>query len=223
MPSLDKRDYGDGWSDSGGARWAFFAIFIVLVLIVVVGTLRVNKKRSRQGVQPIYGTRWLTPPSYRQSQTVYNTRNEPDITTNYVPTYSERAGDTDMGYYDNEGNFHANPNAKAPIPEVHVRSTSASEGVPLTTLSSIDDDDFYRRPVRGPPTDTNIEPDSSTTDGNSESRVASNIPATARFSSLDDNVTSTSDVAPPSAPPHANGDLTATSGNINSTIRPEQR
>lgn len=222
MPSLNKRDWGDGWSNSGSARWAFFAIFIALIILVVVGTLRVNKKRSRQGVQPIYGTRWLTPPSYGQSQTVYNTRNEPDITTNYVPTYTERAAETDMGYYDNQGTFHANPNAKAPIPEAHVRSTSASEGVPLATFSSIDGDDFYRRPVRGPARDTNFEPDSSTT-GDSEARVASNVPATARFTSLHENVTSTSDVAPPPGPPPANGHLTAASGNINDTIRPEQR
>ena len=70
---LHRRDAwgGDTWA-SGGARWAFFAIFIVLILIVIFGTLRVNKKRSRQGVQPLYGTRWMTPPSYRQSQTQYD-------------------------------------------------------------------------------------------------------------------------------------------------------
>lgn len=233
MPSISKRAYGDGWSDSGGARWAFFGVFIVLVFIVLIGTLRVNKRRSRQGIQPIYGTRWLTPPSYRQSERVYNNRNDLDVPTNYVPTYSEQAGDTDMGYYDNEGNFHPNPNAKSPIPEVHVRSTSLSEGVPLTTIPNInnnnnnnnnndddddDDDNFYRRA----PATTIIVND----DGQSSPR--NNNSSGQRYSSLRDGVTTSNDLGPPAGPPPPqNGPPPlfheSSAGNINDDIRPDRR
>lgn len=236
MPSISKRAYGDGWSDSGGARWAFFGVFIVLVIIVVIGTLRVNKRRSRQGIQPIYGTRWLTPPSYRQSERVYNNRNDLDVPTNYVPTYSEQAGDTDMGYYDNEGNFHPNPNAKSPIPEVHVRSTSLSEGVPLTTIPNInnnnnnnnnnndddDDDNFYRRA----PATTIIVND----DGQSSPR--NNNSSGQRYSSMPDGVTTSNDLGPPAGPPAGppppqNGPPPlfdeSSAGNINDDIRPDRR
>lgn len=161
-----KRDqyYGD-WS--GGARWAFFAIFIVLIIIVVFGTLRINRSRTRQGIQPLYGTRWMTPPSYLQSQNQYNqpTRRDPDLPNAYVPTYTETANDNDMGYYGPDGVFHANPNAKGPMmPEpAHQRTTSSTDGVPLTdmneaantgatTVSDEDDDDLYRRPQGQPPT-----------------------------------------------------------------------
>lgn len=145
--------------DSGSARWAFFAIFLVLIIIVVLGTLRANKKRSQRGAQPIYGTRWMTPPSYRQSQTQYNQPNDPEMPLNYVPMYSERANEYDMGYYDAEGVFHSNPNAKkAPIPEVHQRTTSMSQGVPLTEIPSIDndEDDLYRRPPGPPPRGSDV-------------------------------------------------------------------
>ncbi|KAG2733039.1 hypothetical protein G9P44_004029 [Scheffersomyces stipitis] len=161
---LDRRDAwgGDTWA-SGGARWAFFAIFIVLILIVIFGTLRVNKKRSRQGVQPLYGTRWMTPPSYRQSQTQYdqpdNVR-DPDLPSAYVPTYTAEANEYDMGYYDQSGKFHANPNAKAasmaPPPSAHQRQTSVhgdaipiSSTVPAGVLT--DEDADISRPTGPPP------------------------------------------------------------------------
>ncbi|KAG5422125.1 hypothetical protein I9W82_001219 [Candida metapsilosis] len=129
--SLYKRDWDDGyWSNSGGARWAFFAIFVVLIIIVVLGTIRVNKKRAQHGEQPIYGTRWLTPPSYRQSQTQYHQPDhvrDPDLPSAYVPTYTATANEYDMGYYDANGNFHPNPNAKSALqhpPETHQRTGS---------------------------------------------------------------------------------------------------
>ncbi|SGZ47572.1 CIC11C00000005260 [Sungouiella intermedia] len=166
-----KRDlyYGNDWG--GGARWAFFAIFIVLIIIVIIGTLRINRARSRQGIQPLYGTRWMTPPSYLQSQDQYNqpTRRDPDMPNAYVPTYSERANDNDMGYYDNSGTFHPNPNAKGPLmPEpAHQRSSSNTDGIPLTdynqTGSSVpgtvsdEYDDMFRRPLGPPPRSTTTE------------------------------------------------------------------
>lgn len=167
LPSVErlKRDYLYSNSWGGGARWAFFAIFLVLIVIVVVGTLRINKARSRQGSQPIYGTRWMTPPSYLQSQGQYNqpTRRDPDMPNAYVPTYTERANEDDMGYYDPNGTFHPNPNAKGPmVPEpAHQRSYSNTDGIPLNEYNqtgetgrvtvSDDHDDFYRRPTGPPP------------------------------------------------------------------------
>ncbi|OBA19560.1 hypothetical protein METBIDRAFT_45884 [Metschnikowia bicuspidata var. bicuspidata NRRL YB-4993] len=125
--------YASDWS--GGARWAFFAIFIAIIVICVIGTIRVNKKRSRQGIQPIYGTRWMTPPSYFQSQDQYNqpARGDADIPTAYVPTYTEQANANDMGYYAPDGTFYPNPNSKGPIfPEsAHHRTTSNADGQPL--------------------------------------------------------------------------------------------
>ena len=94
-----------------------FAIFVILIIIVLLGTLRVNKKRARQGLQPVYGTRWMTPPSYGQSQHQYDQpdhRRDPDLPSAYVPTYTATANEYDMGYYDANGVFHANPNAKSP-------------------------------------------------------------------------------------------------------------
>lgn len=208
MPVLQIRD--DGWSDSGGARWAFFAIFIVLILIVVAGTLRVNKKRSRHGAQPIYGTRWITPPSYRQSQTSHRQRDGPE--TNYVPTYSEQAGDTDMGFYDNSGVFHPNPNAKSPFPEVHVRLTTATEGVPLTTIPSLEDDDLFRRPVSRPPTTQNLNTQASSDNIGINENVTED--QSTRYTSLVDNV-----LPPDGPPPGSSPPPFQSSGNINNNIR----
>lgn len=170
-----KRDWSDdNWSGGGGARWAFFAVFVVLILIVVLGTMRVNKKRSQQGIQPIYGTRWMTPPSYGQSQNSYNQPNtrDPDMPTNYVPAYSAEATENDMGYYDNSGKFHANPNAKTrttvddeqtgvEYPEnAHQRLTSMGTGAPVGRIPTLHEDDgeelddLYRPPPGPPPSNT---------------------------------------------------------------------
>ncbi|KAI5959980.1 hypothetical protein CANMA_004080 [Candida margitis] len=157
VKSLYKRDWDDGyWSNSGGARWAFFAIFIVLIIIVVLGTIRVNKKRAQHGEQPIYGTRWLTPPSYIQSQNQYDqpdhTR-DPDLPSAYVPTYTATANEFDMGYYDSSGTFHPNPNAKQALqhpPQTHQRTGSAisshtnSGATPLSpTLDHVNEADGH--------------------------------------------------------------------------------
>lgn len=143
-------DFYNSGNWSGGARWAFFAIFIVLIIIVILGTLRINRARTRQGIQPIYGTRWMTPPSYYQSQGQYNqpTRREPDMPNVYVPTYTEHAGEYDMGYYDNQGNFHPNPNAKGPTfpPDSHARDIDGLDGIPISNSfqQSINDEDISR-------------------------------------------------------------------------------
>jgi len=154
---------GDVWSSAGGARWAFFAVFLILVFLVVLGTLRVNKKRSIGGEAPIYGTRWLTPPSYRQSQTLYNQPDhvrDPDLPSAYVPTYTADANEYDMGFYDNQGVFHANPNAKAvdmaPPQQLHHRDSSFNDRIAVSSTfpphdhdnSSANEDDLLRRPTQ---------------------------------------------------------------------------
>lgn len=166
-PIAKRLYYSGNW---GGARWAFFAIFIVVIIICILGTIRVNKARSRQGIQPIYGTRWMTPPSYFQSQGQYNqpTRRDPEMPNAYVPTYTERANDNDMGHYDPEGVFHANPNAKGPLmPEAsHNRTSSNADGYPLSDLNRRSttvndegqDDSLFRRPS-GPPPSLTRNPD----------------------------------------------------------------
>lgn len=171
---LKKRDWGYGtWSGSGGARWAFFAIFIILIILIVVGTIRVNKKRSQRGAQPIYGTRWMTPPSYVQSQ--HQQYHDPQVNNQtYVPTYTATANEYDMGYYDNNGNFHANPNAKSEYANNPTFPDSAhhrepqppaqqagpiSPSIPVVSDEHTDlynestIDDIYRRPS-GPPNTT---------------------------------------------------------------------
>lgn len=160
MPAVRSDDYnlikrfyytsGDG----NGARWAFFAILIVLIIIFILGTIRVNKGRARRGNQPIYGTRWMTPPSYLQSQGQYDHNSAGQNA--YVPTYTATANDNDLGYYDPNGNFHSNPNTKAPqVPEAaHYRSTSnpgySSETGGNAPVVS-DESSVFRRPSGPPP------------------------------------------------------------------------
>lgn len=171
LPLLYSRDttyWGWGSGSTGNARWAFFAIFIVIIIVIAIATVRANKKRSRHGVAPIYGTRWMTPPSYRQSQTQSgeNTQRGPDIPSSYVPAYSAEATNLDMGHYDNLGKFHANPRVNdpnTPIPEQahHHANSIGTSPAPATNLSHVvsDEDDptrrehhsiFFNRP-RGPP------------------------------------------------------------------------
>lgn len=160
--ALEKRA---DFEENQGARWAFFAIFIAVILLVVVGTIRVNKKRYRVGRQPIYGTRWMTPPSYVQSQHQYNQPRNQNQT--YVPPYTAEANEQDMGYYDANGVFHPNPNLKVSNPyqedgsgsnlnhppASHARTTSNAEGVPLQDLDDIS------RPAGPPPgSSDNISP-----------------------------------------------------------------
>lgn len=172
---LDKRDWLDStYTSIGAARWAFFAIFVVLIIIVIVGTLRVNKKRTRLGMQPMYGTRWMTPPSYYQSQHQYDQprQRDPDMPNTYVPTYTATANEYDMGFYDENGEFHANPNAKLSRPmnvdgpqppeQTHNRQDSnISSAVPVSATvppshdayeinDEHNDDDLYRPPPNPP-------------------------------------------------------------------------
>lgn len=158
--NLNPRDIYGGSDWSGGARWAFFGIFLVLIIVLMIGTLKINRNRARQGISPIYGTRWMTPPSYFQSQGQYNqpTSGEVDMPNVYVPTYTATANDNDMGYYDAQGNFHANPNSKGPeLPEsAHRRTTTNSDGIPLNNVEVGGEPDensatSFQRPSHPPP------------------------------------------------------------------------
>lgn len=104
----DDKDCGKSLTKS--QKWAYFGIVIGIVgftlLVAVLGIFLSNIKRIRSGRRPVYGTSWLTPPSYWQSQRDYNT-NRGEEPTEYVPTYSEQPNeDVDLGYYDERGEFH---------------------------------------------------------------------------------------------------------------------
>lgn len=190
--------YGSSWG-GGGARWAFFAIFLIVVAVMVLGAIRVNKKRTAQGIQPIYGTRWMTPPSYLQSQGQYNqpTRTEPGMPNAYVPTYTQTANDGDMGYYAADGTFHPNPNAKGPaFPDnVHQRLTTNADGQPIldfnnsgNTVVNDEHDLDFTRPT-GPPPSSRINRNNTTGSVSAEER-------------------------PDHPPPSANGNTTGTSSTV---------
>lgn len=105
---------GDGTDDtsstSSTGRWVVGGIFIgILVggfLITLIVLFVGNKRRIGSGRQPIYGTSWLTPPSYWQSQHYYST-NRGEEPTECVPTYTKQPNeDIDLGFYDERGDFH---------------------------------------------------------------------------------------------------------------------
>ncbi|CDO94857.1 unnamed protein product [Kluyveromyces dobzhanskii CBS 2104] len=106
MPAIEKRVYyysnGNSWQ---WGRWLLFGLLIVMVLAMVFS---LNARRRRRGSQPIVGTSWLAPPpSYGQSsrnEANYNPNN-PQMTQQPLPLYSENVNQNDMGYYDNEGKF----------------------------------------------------------------------------------------------------------------------
>ncbi|KAK6884664.1 Protein RCR1 [Candida tropicalis] len=184
--NLENRDDWDDsvWSNSGSARWAFFAIFVVLIIIVLLGTIRVNKKRARQGLQPMHGTSWMMPPSYRQSQNQYHQPDhvrDPDLPSAYVPTYTATANDMDLGYYDADGQFHANPNAKSAIPkppqvyqtiaeQVNDERAPINDNLPNVLHESDNDSigDMFRRPSGPPPRSTTNGSLSNNNTGNSD-------------------------------------------------------
>lgn len=146
MPSLAfvKRDYCYGYNCTNSwnwARWIFFALFIIALLLLFLSAIRINKRRGQQGIQPMRGTAWMTPPSYQQQQPP---RQEP-----FVPPYTEQANDQDMGYYDNQGAFHVNSKAKdAPsyrLDTLVPDQTGVSLPQPATTIQGTDPSDSFNR------------------------------------------------------------------------------
>ncbi|CCD22810.1 Rcr2p NDAI_0A06560 [Naumovozyma dairenensis CBS 421] len=143
----------DPFSSSSWAwgRWILFVIFVVFILILVFCTARVNRRRRVMGQQPIRGTAWLTPPSYRQSERQYNGSQE--YVEDFVPEYTETANDQDLGYYDARGEFH--PNSKVdylPPPqlgeETLAESSNSVERPPNAVVRDRPDTDLdFRRPT----------------------------------------------------------------------------
>lgn len=206
-----KSDNNDSVWSSGGARWAFFAIFIVLLAVLAIGTIRVNRKRSQNGTQPIYGTRWLTPPLYRQSETIHNPGGSDPATGTYVPTYTATANELDMGYYDNSGEYHANPNVKlsnlanpiSSVPPAHHRQVSDGELGPATEITDDLSDEMFRRPTgtlpRAPTglpniTGTIYSPPAGPPPGSAAVQDSPTLPTT-------DSSLPTGEYSPPSGPP----------------------
>lgn len=105
--------------------------FLVAIAALAFTAVRVNGRRFRRGQQPIRGTAWFTPPSYRQSERQYHGTHGTDF-QEYVPPYTETANENDMGYYDNQGVFHVNSKAEPlpPPPEIDTNYPSSSSQIP---------------------------------------------------------------------------------------------
>ncbi|CEP24494.1 unnamed protein product [Cyberlindnera jadinii] len=117
----DDDEYCYGYSCSSSwewARWIFFVLFIIALIALLMTAFRINRRRGRQGIAPIRGTAWMTPPSYYQAQ---NTRQDA-----YVPPYTEQTNDQDMGYYDNQGVFHMNDKVRQ-APSYHLSTLVPDE------------------------------------------------------------------------------------------------
>ncbi|CAI4037248.1 hypothetical protein SMKI_02G1160 [Saccharomyces mikatae IFO 1815] len=112
---------GSSW-ESG--RWILFVLFIAAIVFILFFTFLANRRRRRMGRAPIRGTAWLTPPSYRQSQQQY-TGTVQQRTDDYVPEYTERANEHDLGYYDERGEFHPNDKAACVAPPPLVQECSS--------------------------------------------------------------------------------------------------
>lgn len=176
---LQKRDYYYDSSDPG--RYAFFAFFVAAIVVFIIMTCLVNKRRMRTGRAPVISS-YLAPPTYYQSQNNYTGE-----TTN-LPTYTQNANpNQDAGYYDKNGNFivtntaslnpnspdidlannNASPNAnQAPsqdnvFQQVYVPQQPYTQNIPNARIASTDiydaqnlNDMTYRRPDGPPPTQT---------------------------------------------------------------------
>ncbi|EDO19299.1 hypothetical protein Kpol_1036p42 [Vanderwaltozyma polyspora DSM 70294] len=118
---LDKRDtVWYGWGDGSGwewGRWILFALFGLALIVFLISTLLINRRRSQTGRAPIRGTAWLTPPTYRQSQREYN-GNSGRVVEDFVPTYTEKANTEDLGHFNQRGEFIPNEEAEYVAPPV---------------------------------------------------------------------------------------------------------
>ncbi|KAL3241072.1 Rcr2p [Nakaseomyces bracarensis] len=182
--SSDSDDDSFGSSAWEWGRWILLAILVGAMSIFTLMTFTANRRRAHRGQAPIYGTAWMTPPSYRQSQAAYNQNHVVDQEN--VPMYTERANEHDLGYYDNQGVFHKNEDAKFPAPNVPppaFGSTSGTTGAPVVVdedlqapesayLRTNDDIDLeFRRPSQPNIRRTITGPSSSATEeGGDEER-----------------------------------------------------
>jgi hypothetical protein len=94
---LYKRDFY--YSTSDPARYAFFAFFVAAILVFIIMTCLINRRRMKDGRAPVISS-YLSPPTYNQSQNVYG------VDSTNLPTYTPNANaNQDVGYYDKNGNF----------------------------------------------------------------------------------------------------------------------
>lgn len=139
-------------------RWILFVVLAVGLLLLLLYTRMLNRKRASIGQAPIRGTAWISPPTYRQSQRQHN-RGTGDVTDDFVPEYTERANDQDLGYYDQSGEFHLNSKVEYQSPPPLSRrgsDSTASLERPQAAVTRIPTDemeiDFRRyRPTTAPP------------------------------------------------------------------------
>ncbi|CAI4056268.1 hypothetical protein SUVZ_02G1220 [Saccharomyces uvarum] len=129
--------YGTSFGSSSWqwGRWILFVLFIAAILIIIMYTALINKRRRRIGRAPIRGTAWLTPPSYGQSQQQH-TGNVQQRTDDYVPEYTETANEHDLGYYDQRGEFHPNDKVAqvSPVQECSSESINSLERPPAAVV-----------------------------------------------------------------------------------------
>lgn len=198
---LDKRYYYTTDDDNSGitssstwiwGRWIMLALLVGMLAVFTLMTMTANRRRASRGQAPIYGTAWLTPPSYRQSQAAYNQSSVVRDQEN-VPMYTERANENDLGYYDNQGVFHKNekvaypaPNGPPPPTGVFNNGNRSTDSPPVISdetgdylqapesayLRPNDDIDLeFRRPSQPNIRRNNTGPSSSLTDDNSSVSV----------------------------------------------------
>ncbi|CDH16190.1 related to Protein RCR2 [Zygosaccharomyces bailii ISA1307] len=152
----DEGDLDDSWGGSSWewGRWILFAIFIVAIALLGLCMTRVNRRRYRMGRAPIRGTAWFTPPSYRQSQRDYNRAS--NTAEDYVPQYTATANEHDLGYYDENGEFHLNGKAEAlaPLPA----GTRENESISIHSLER-PDNAVTREPHNSPGLDFDFDRD----------------------------------------------------------------
>ncbi|CEP63943.1 resistance to Congo red protein LALA0_S09e05974g [Lachancea lanzarotensis] len=120
------------------ARWVLVVFFVFALAALGLTAIRINGRRMKLGQRPIIGTAWFTPPSYRQSERQYR-----GSTQDYVPPYTETANENDMGYYDNEGNFHL--------------SSKVENATPPPPMDTVDVADYPTEPPSAVTRDDNIQ------------------------------------------------------------------
>ncbi|CCH57815.1 hypothetical protein TBLA_0A00130 [Henningerozyma blattae CBS 6284] len=130
-------DKDDPYS-TGSWKWAkyiLFVLFLLLFFIMITVMFRVNRRRITRGQQPIRGTSWITPPTYRQSERDYHYNSHGDNVIDYVPEYSEQANPQDLGHYDARGEFHLNNKAEYIAPPdlepLYPANQSTSNRIPI--------------------------------------------------------------------------------------------
>lgn len=139
--------WDDGYSS---ARYGFIGFVVAALLIFVIGTCLVNRRRLQQGRTPFVSS-YLAPPSYAQASG--------DSQTQPLPAYTADANpNQDVGYYDPSGNFVPTqvpaveePNKFVPLqdlPPVHQRTDNS---IRHASTGSVFASDQYQRPDGPPP------------------------------------------------------------------------